>query len=248
MSDHCAFFLAERGPPGHIVEEGATDADLRAPAGPAHRRLRATDGSDERRRRWHPAGPVDARSDAGVRRSLDVRASAPDRIFAAAARVGGGLDAADHGADRPLPRSSGAGRRCKPRAVASSPRRSGCPETGTFGIASLLVGHDRGRARSRWSSRCRWVSAPRCSSASTRRARLQAAARLAVDLMAAVPSIVYGAVGPVLPAAAPARPRAMAAAAPRLVLPFFRVDPTRTPPSSLHVARRSSPAAPSVWS
>ena len=40
VSDHCAFFLAEQGTPGVIVEHGADRCDVRLAAGPAHARLR----------------------------------------------------------------------------------------------------------------------------------------------------------------------------------------------------------------
>ena len=41
VSDHCAFFLAAENEPGHIVEPGTTDADLRAARATRARRLRA---------------------------------------------------------------------------------------------------------------------------------------------------------------------------------------------------------------
>jgi phosphate transport system ATP-binding protein len=34
ISDHCAFFLAEQGTPGYIVEHGSTDAMFNAPQDP----------------------------------------------------------------------------------------------------------------------------------------------------------------------------------------------------------------------
>ena len=40
VSDRCAFFLAEQGTPGVIVEHGPTDAMFDVAAGPAHERLR----------------------------------------------------------------------------------------------------------------------------------------------------------------------------------------------------------------
>ena len=40
VSDQCAFFLAEQGTPGVIVEHGDTEAMFADPAGPAHVRLR----------------------------------------------------------------------------------------------------------------------------------------------------------------------------------------------------------------
>ncbi len=40
VSQQCAFFLAEQGTPGRIVESRRDRADLRRPARPAHRRLR----------------------------------------------------------------------------------------------------------------------------------------------------------------------------------------------------------------
>ena len=63
VSQQCAFFLAEQGTPGAIVEAGAHRADLRQPARPAHRRLRQRpvrvtpvelDGSSSSRRRRRP--------------------------------------------------------------------------------------------------------------------------------------------------------------------------------------------------
>ena len=40
VSDHCAFFLAEQGTPGVIVEHGPTEAMFGVTAGSAHARLR----------------------------------------------------------------------------------------------------------------------------------------------------------------------------------------------------------------
>ena len=40
VSDRCAFFLAAENEPGRVVEQGATDQDVRRPRRPAHPRLR----------------------------------------------------------------------------------------------------------------------------------------------------------------------------------------------------------------
>ena len=41
VSDYSAFFLAEQGTPGYIVEHGPTDAMFDCATGPPHPRLRA---------------------------------------------------------------------------------------------------------------------------------------------------------------------------------------------------------------
>ena len=249
VSQQCAFFLAEQGTPGAIVEAGPTDADLRAPGRPAHHRLRQR--------------PVRlTRVTVGLARPSPLeRCRDPTRRSRSTLGHRSGPRTGSSG----VPLASG-------RSCSSSPARSALflgyqaiptlqryglsffteptwqPEqdmhrhrppccVGTIEVAliALLVG----------------VPARAADRAVHQRVRAAAAASALVslvDLMAAVPSIVYGLWG-VLPApAARHLPVALAAASTSAGSRSSRSTPTRTPRcgrSRATPARRSSPASPS---
>ena len=153
-----------------------------------------------------------------------------------------------HRVDRRCSSATSRSRRCGTTAVASSPRREWQPERDTIGIAAVLVGTRRGRAHRADRRVPARAAAPRCSSASTRRRGSRRSLVSLVDLMAAVPSIVYGLWGFFLLQPHAIYLVALAAPAPRLDpdLPG-RHRPERRGVGAVAAtpARRSSPASPS---
>ena len=66
------------------------------------------------------------------------------------------------------------------------------PSQNAFGALPLLVGHAHHLGASRCSSACRSRSRPRCTSPSCAPARVRQPLTILVELLAAVPSVVYG--------------------------------------------------------
>ena len=170
-----------------------------------------------------------------------------DRSSTRVARAIGALRARPHRLDRAVPRLPGDPDAAPLRPRRSSPRASGSPSRTRSASRRSCSARSRSPS-SRWSSRSRSRCSPRCTSASTPRAGCKSTLVSLVDLMAAVPSIVYGLWG-VLPApAARHLPVALAEPVPRLdpVLPGrHRPERGRAGRSRATPRRRSSPASPS---